>query len=663
MPSWEIKLRDKETGKIMSLATDGTPALEDRTYILPGTSGHLLTQEHLANPANFPVEFISAIKGTTGDGIESIVFISTTDASGVRGKAGASDTYQIVLNTGEKSDFVVTNGQTNAELTTMIQAALETVIGSAPAALDTLAEIAAAIGNNADFYNSVIQAISTKADSSSVYAKNEIDGMVAGLKTIPQNSKTAAYVLAATDGGNSIDTNSNVTIPTANTVNFVIGTTINITNISSGSLEVIAAGGVTLRQSGSTSTGNLIIPAYSSCTIRKVASDTWFISETICMYSKGEIESFITAIDEAILTKADADNVYTKAEIGNLLGFKANADSVYTKSQIDTAFLTKADVDDVYSKTVMDTTIGEINTALGSKANSSNTYTKTEVDIIATGKLGSTATAAAATKLATSRTFTLSGDVSGSAAFDGTGNPNIAVTVSNDSHTHTFANLTSKPTTIAGYSISDAYTKTETDSRIQAVVGAAPAALDTLVEIAAQLANDESAVSSLVVTVSGKADSSSVYTKTQIDTALALKADASTTYTKSQVDTSLSLKADAATTYSMAQVNTFVASLKTIPQVLKTATYTLALTDGGGAVDTSAGVTVPANATVAFPIGSIVTVTNTSAAAIVITQGAGVTLRQAATANTGNRTLAAYGVCSIRKIASDTWMIIGAGIS
>lgn len=61
-----------------------------------------------------------------------------------------------------------------------------------------------------------------------------------------------------------------------------------------------------------------------------------------------------------------------------------------------------------------------------------------------------------------------------------------------------------KGTTLSSYGIADAYTSTQTDARIQAVVGAAPAALDTLVEIAAQLANDESAVSALTATVSGK---------------------------------------------------------------------------------------------------------------------------------------------------------------
>lgn len=45
-------------------------------------------------------------------------------------------------------------------------------------------------------------------------------------------------------------------------------------------------------------------------------------------------------------------------------------------------------------------------------------------------------------------------------------------------------------TTLAGLGIADAYTKTETDSRIQAVIGAAPAALDTLTELAAALGND-----------------------------------------------------------------------------------------------------------------------------------------------------------------------------
>ena len=72
-----------------------------------------------------------------------------------------------------------------------------------------------------------------------------------------------------------------------------------------------------------------------------------------------------------------------------------------------------------------------------------------------------------------------------------------------------------KPTTVAGYGITDAYTKTETDSRIQAVIGAAPAALDTLAEIAAQLQSDESTAGALATTVAAKAD------KTYVDSQIA----------------------------------------------------------------------------------------------------------------------------------------------
>jgi hypothetical protein len=102
--------------------------------------------------------------------------------------------------------------------------------------------------------------------------------------------------------------------------------------------------------------------------------------------------------------------------------------------------------------------------------------------------------------------------------------------------TPSFSTLTGKPTTLSGFGVTDAmtataiaaaiavestrattaeglkasqantYTKTETDSAIQAVVGAAPEALNTLAEIATQLASDESAAAALVNTVATKVD-------------------------------------------------------------------------------------------------------------------------------------------------------------
>ncbi len=72
------------------------------------------------------------------------------------------------------------------------------------------------------------------------------------------------------------------------------------------------------------------------------------------------------------------------------------------------------------------------------------------------GALAATATATAAAKLATARTITIAGDGSGSASFDGTSNVSINLTVTDDSHAHTFSNLKNRPTTLAGYGITDA---------------------------------------------------------------------------------------------------------------------------------------------------------------------------------------------------------------
>lgn len=110
-------------------------------------------------------------------------------------------------------------------------------------------------------------------------------------------------------------------------------------------------------------------------------------------------------------------------------------------------------------------------------------------------------------------------------------------------------------------------------------------------------------------------------------------------------------------------LTTSVDALKDVAQNTQSVSYTLALSDRGKSIDTSAGVTVPLNSAVAFPVGSVITITNTSSAAITITQTAGVTLRNAGTTTTGNRTLANYGMATLRKIATDTWFISGAGVS
>ena len=102
-------------------------------------------------------------------------------------------------------------------------------------------------------------------------------------------------------------------------------------------------------------------------------------------------------------------------------------------------------------------------------------------------------------------------------------------------------------------------------------------------------------------------------------------------------------------------------NLRSIPQNVKTSAYTLIAADAGKHISiTTGGVTVPASI---FSIGDAVTIYNNSGSSQTITQGSSVTLREGGTANTGNRTLAQYGLATLLCVAADTFVITGAGVS
>jgi hypothetical protein len=77
-----------------------------------------------------------------------------------------------------------------------------------------------------------------------------------------------------------------------------------------------------------------------------------------------------------------------------------------------------------------------------------------------------------------------------------------------NAHTHTFASLTAKPTTLAGYGITDAYTKGAVDTAISAaianLVGNAPEAIDTVYELAAALNDDPNFATTITALIGQK---------------------------------------------------------------------------------------------------------------------------------------------------------------
>lgn len=115
------------------------------------------------------------------------------------------------------------------------------------------------------------------------------------------------------------------------------------------------------------------------------------------------------------------------------------------------------------------------------------------------------------------------------------------------------------------YTKTEADSKFASESAITAETTRATEAESGLSQaISAETSARESAITQIETALSGKADSATTlsgygitdaYTKSEVDTALAGKADTATTYTKTEVDNALAGKADTATTYTKTEVD------------------------------------------------------------------------------------------------------------
>lgn len=96
------------------------------------------------------------------------------------------------------------------------------------------------------------------------------------------------------------------------------------------------------------------------------------------------------------------------------------------------ASITATVADDSHNHVISN--VDGLQSVLNAKAASSHTH-----NYAGSSSAGGAATSA--NKLATARTISLTGDVTGSTSFDGSGNVSIAATVADDSHNHTIANV------------------------------------------------------------------------------------------------------------------------------------------------------------------------------------------------------------------------------
>lgn len=101
-------------------------------------------------------------------------------------------------------------------------------------------------------------------------------GGAGNVSDVVTNVQTASYQLVLSDRSKVIEMNvgsaNNLTVPASGTVNFPIGTTIDVVQYGSGQTTIVAAGGVTIRSANS---ALKLSSQYSAASLYKRGTDEW----------------------------------------------------------------------------------------------------------------------------------------------------------------------------------------------------------------------------------------------------------------------------------------------------------------------------------------------------------------------------------------------------
>ena len=227
----------------------------------------------------------------------------------------------------------------------------------------------------------------------------------------------------------AVSKNSTTPTGTRKQINFKDGTNINISVADNATNDVVDVT-ITNTYTHPTGDGNLHVPATGTTNNNKVLK----AGSTAGSISWGNV-------DWSELTNKPSSSV---SSIDNAV---TNSHTHSNKALLDTYTQTEADLADAVSKKHSQNTD---NTLTSSGANTINTTgTKNIVDFKVNNTTKSsidnkgnfTGKSASADKLQTARTITLTGDVTGSASFDGSANISISATVADDSHNHVISNI------------------------------------------------------------------------------------------------------------------------------------------------------------------------------------------------------------------------------
>ena len=484
---------------------------------------------------------------------------------------------------------------------TYVDASLQTLVNGAPAALDTINELAAAIGNDSNYATTVTTALATKAPKASP--------TFTGTVTIPAGASIAGYVKTTDLSVYSTTTQNDSTYLKIAIANSDYETKTE----ASGAHSSLSADIVTAQAAAATDATTKANAAQSAATTAAISA------------ASTDATTKANAAQAAAITAASADAT-TKANNAQSAAISAAATDATTKVSTHNSGTTN--VHGIADTSALALT-ATVNTALALKAPlASPTFTGTVAGItksmVGLGNVDNTADSAKPVSTATQTALDLKAPLASPVL---TGTPTA-------------------PTATAGTNTTQIATTAFVGTAVSNLVASAPAALDTLNELAAALGNDASFSTTITNALAAKAPLASP----------ALTGTA--TAVNFTVTGTANLSANGVQLSDGTQTKVGVPSLTTIAS--KTASYTLsALTERDSMIEMNFGsaitLTVPTNATVAYPVGTSIDILRTGAGAVDVAAASGVTIN----ATPGLKLRAQWSSATLIKRATDTWVLVG----
>ena len=229
-----------------------TEALDIDSTVATKTYADTAVSTHDSDTTNVHGITNTALLATTAD-----VAAVTKTTLGLGSVDNTADTAKPV-STAQSTAIATAKAEAIADATAQVTA----LVTGAPAAMNTLDELAAALGDDANFASSVTTSLGLKVDS-----------------LTPISQKTASYTLSSlTERDDLIEMGSGsaltLTIPTDATLDFPIGTSIDILQTGAGQVTVAPVSGtVTVNATP----GLKLRTTWSSATLFKRAANTWVV--------------------------------------------------------------------------------------------------------------------------------------------------------------------------------------------------------------------------------------------------------------------------------------------------------------------------------------------------------------------------------------------------